>query len=512
MKRLFNNTLFTSIDYLILIVLNLLATPILITHFGIDGYGAFVFLSIFSIYGALSFFDLGMEGSLMNFVARFEAEGDKRKLQDTLSASLVYYSLLGLILGIAIYIFGDFIAARLADNGSALNHTHVKTSLSIISINIFLQFLTVPFAAVLQGLRRFMITKSINSIMNILRYLLIIIIAIYYHRIDYAFMIITGLTVLRLIILLSIFFIRLPHFHGMQISFNYALLRTLFNYSSILFINRLIGLISNQIDKVLIWLYLVVANLTIYDVVSRPANLLRLVLSILNSAIIPEVARLHQLNDLVAIRKMYINLIRYAYLIILPILALLGVYINDLLRLWVGGEFVPHSYLAIILLAVYAVLPIPSISSTVVVGLEKVKQTIWIAIVATVINIILSLTLLHHLGLAGLLIATLVADIFCVLPYLSAMKRFLGFSIRQFAASLLPIAIISLLFLACHTIQRLIFSDQTIIIILLAVVLFAGNCLVNYRYLLSDEEKLFLRERIKAGLNKITNGTVNKLQ
>ncbi|MCK5126024.1 MAG: oligosaccharide flippase family protein [candidate division Zixibacteria bacterium] len=510
MKRLFNNSLFTSIDYFILIVLNLLATPILIAHFGIEGYGAFVFLSIFSIYGALSFFDLGMEGSLMNFVARFEVDGDKRKLQDTLSASLAYYSLLGLILGIALYIFGDFITIRLVDSGSALNYNHVKTSLSIISINVFLQFLTVPFAAILQGLRRFIITKSINSIMNIMRYLLIIIIAVYYHRIDYAFLIITILTVLRLIILLSIFVVRLPQFRRMRVRFNFSLLRTLFNYSSILFINRIIGLISNQIDKVLIWLYLVVTNMAIYDVVSRPANLLRLVLSILNSAVVPEVARLHHLNDLAAIRKMYINLIRYAYLIILPVLALLGVYINDFLRLWVGNEFVPHSHLAIILLAVYAILPIPSVSSTVVVGLEKVKQTIWIAIVATVINIILSLTLLQYLGLAGLLIATLVADLFCVLPYLFAMKRFLDFSIKQLATSLLPIAIISVLFLAAHTVQRLIFSDYAVILFLFAAVLFCGNCLVNYRYLLQDKEKLFLRERIKAAANKIGKGASTK--
>lgn len=510
MRKLFNNTLFTSIDYFVLIVLNLLATPILISNFGIDGYGAFVFLSIFSIYGALSFFDLGMEGSLMNYVARFETEGDRQKLQDTLSSSLFYYSLLGLVLGISIYALGDFISARMVDNGNALNPVHIKRSLGIISINIFLQFLTIPFAAILQGLRRFIITKSINSIMNVLRYLLIIIIAINYHRIDYAFLIITILTVLRMIILVSIFVVRLPQFRHMRVRLNFSLLKILFNYSSILFTNRIIGLVSNQIDKVLIWLYLIISNMTIYDVVSRPANLLRLVLSILNSAVVPEVARLHHLNDIAAIRKMYINLIRYAYLIILPVLAILGVYINDLLRLWVGEEFVAHSYLAIILLAVYAILPIPSVSSTVVVGLEKVKQTIWIAIVATIINIILSLTLLHYLGLAGLLIATLVADIFCVVPYLTAMKKFLGFSIKQLAASLLPVAIISLIFLSCHTIQRFIFDEQEIYIFLFASILFAGNCLVNYRYLLTDEEKLFLRERIKAALNKLSNGTVEK--
>ena len=495
MKRLFKNTVFTSLDYFILIVLNLLATPLLIKNFGIDGYGAFVFLSIFSIYGALSFFDLGMEGSLMNFVARFEASEDNHKLQDTLSASLVYYACIGLVLGISIYYGGDFIARRLLRDNSALDPHSVSLSISIISFNIFLQFVAMPFAAVLQGMRRFVITKSVNSAMTILRYLLIIIAAIYFHKIEYAFGIITCLTIGMLGTYLFIFATRLPQFKNMRVRFDFQLLKTLFNYSSVLFINRIIGLICNQIDKVLIWLYMIVANMTIYDVVSRPANLLRLVMSVLNSAIVPEVARKHQLNDIPAIRILFINMVRYAYLLLLPVLAILGVYIKDLLRLWVGSEFVSHSYLALILLAVYIVLPIPSIASTMVVGLEKVRQTIWIAIVSTIINIVLSVSLLHVMGLAGLLVATLCAELFGLVPYLLAMRKFLDFEIYQIIKPLLPIAMVNIVFLIFHVLQRWMFSGHAIIFTVFAVLIVLANYLANYRYLLGDSEKAFLRDR-----------------
>jgi O-antigen/teichoic acid export membrane protein len=328
MKRLFNNTAFTTIDYFVLIVLNLLATPILIKNFGVEGYGAFVFLSIFSIYGALTFFDLGMEGALMNYVARFDADTNHKKLQDTLSISLAYYTILGLLVGTLIYFSGGFITSRLVDDSPVLNRAAVATSLTVISVNIFLQFLTLPFAAILQGLRRFVITKSVNSGITILRYLLIIVAAIYFHRIELAFMIITGLTVINLVVFLYIFMFRMPQFRHMRIRFNFSLLRTLFNYSSILFVSRIIGLICNQVDKVLIWLYLAITSMTVYDVVARPANMLRLTITIINSAVIPEVARLHHLNDLTSIRKLYINLVRYAYLILLPILVLLYVYIG----------------------------------------------------------------------------------------------------------------------------------------------------------------------------------------
>lgn len=507
MKRLFKNTVFTSIDYFILIVLNILATPVLIKNFGVDGYGAFVFLSIFSIYGALSFFDLGMEGSLMNYVARFEANDDTEKLQNTLSAALVYYASIGFVLGIAIYFSGGFIADRLLHDNAGLGYTSVVTSVSIISFNIFLQFVTVPFAAVLQGMRRFVITKSINSGMTIFRYVLIMIAAIFFHKIEYAFAIITILTTIQLFVFLYYFTTRLPQFRKMKVRFDFALLKTLFNYSSVLFINRIIGLICNQIDKILIWLYLVVSNMTIYDVVARPANLLRLVLSVLNSAVVPEVARMHQLDDIPAIRILFINMIRYSYLLILPILAILGVYINDLLTLWVGNQFAAHSHLALILLAVYIILPIPSVASTFVVGLEKVKQTIWIAIVSTIINIILSVSLLQVMGLAGLLTATFCAELFGLVPYLLAMRKFLDFEIYRLVKPLLPIAMVNIFFLILHVLQRWLFSGHVVWFVIFGVIIVALNYLANYRYLLGNDEKTFLWARAAALKNRFTGSS-----
>ena len=79
MKRLFWTTFASSVDTIILIALSLVATPVFISHFGEVGYGVFIFLNIFSIYGALSFFDLGMEGALMTHVASFEEQGEQER-------------------------------------------------------------------------------------------------------------------------------------------------------------------------------------------------------------------------------------------------------------------------------------------------------------------------------------------------------------------------------------------------------------------------------------------------
>ncbi len=497
MKKLFNNTLASLVDYAILVALNLLATPLLIRYFGIDGYGAFVFLSIFSIYGALSFFDLGMEGSLMNYVPRMLLNGDRRKLQDTLVVSLGYYGLVGIVLGLVFYAFGGVIAGRLLHDSTILSRSSVMNAVAIIALMIFVQFLTVPFTAILQGMRRFVITKGISVVMNILRYALIIIVAIETGRIDYAFMIILGLTILRLLVLLTVFVFNAPQFRDIRLRFNFPLLKTLMSYTSLLFVYRLIGLIHNQIDKFLIWLYLVVSSMAIYDVVVRPANILRLVLTILNSAVIPEVAHLQETDDYPAIKGLYIRLVRFAYLILLPVLAAFYVFIDILLRLWVGERFAPYSYLSIIILSVYLLLPVGSVASTMVVGLERIRQTIWIPIIATVVNIVLSVALLHWLGLAGLLIGTLVADFSAAIPYFSFMKRTLSFGLLEIIKPLAAIFAVAAFAAAGYVGVRMLLTGMPYIQTAVAAGIFAANIVVNYRFLLTENERAYFADFIR---------------
>jgi O-antigen/teichoic acid export membrane protein len=496
MKRLFNNTLITSVDYAVLIALNLVATPLLIAHFGVAGYGAFVFLSIFSIYGMLLFLDLGMEGAVMTYTARFDADGDIRRLQNTLTVSTIYYAVIGAAVGIGLYFSAGLIISRFMQNSDALDSSILHAAITFISINIFLQFLTLPFTAVLQGMRRYMITKGLNAAMTAVRYTLIVAVAIITGRIDYAFLVLLGLTVLRLVILAGICFLHLPQFRGLKPNFDLTLLRTLLRYSSVLFVSRLIGLVHNHVDKILIWLYLAVSNMAIYDVVARPAILLRVVLSIVNSAVIPEVARLHRLGQLDSIRTLFINLVRYAYMILLPVLAFLFVFIDELLLLWVGDRFVPHAYLSIVFLIAYLVLPLPAVASTIVVGMEKVRQTIWIPFAGMIINVLLSVILLKNIGLVGLFLATVITHTCTFIPYSIVMKRYLRFSYLDLAFRQLPVFGVAAVSFAAYLAIDSVFAGKAALALMLSAAVFVLTILLSGKYLLGSAEKEFLAERL----------------
>jgi len=290
---------------------------------------------------------------------------------------------------------------------------------------------------------------------------------------------------------------KLPHFRPMRWRVHFGILRVLFSYSWILFVSRIIGIIFNQMDKFLIWLYLAVSQMAIYAVVVRPANLIRMLISILNSAIIPEVARLHHNKETARIRTLFINLVRYAYLIILPLLTVTYTYMDNLLSLWVGREFAPYSYMAVVMLSVYLLAPIPAMASTILTGLELIKKTIWISIVASIINIVLSLILLRSMGLVGLLVATLVAEIFIVFPYLAMMMRFLEMRAWEVLRPMLQIIAVAVPFAVLNAGVHATFGRHPIVWIPVVAILTLGHYAVNYEFLLSTEEKVGVFSKLK---------------
>lgn len=487
MKRLLTNTLFSSADSVILIALSLLVTPILIAQFGIAGYGVFVFLSIFSVFGALSFFDLGMEGALMTHVARFEADGAHDKIRDAMLIAVLYYGVIGLLLAFTLFGAAEWLITRF--DPSEINRSQGLNAVHLVAINILFQFLCMPFIAVLQGLRRFAFTKGISSVLNIVQYLLIMAVAIWTQRIDAAFLVIATLTALRLVAYV-LAYLQLPQY-GFRAALDRSLFRMLWDSSSSLFLNRLIGLVYNQTGKFLIWWKLPIANMAVYDVINRPASLIRVLTSMIYSAIIPEVARLKQLDDTGSIKDLYVRLVRYAYILVLPPAVAITIHASRLLEFWVGSDFSSKGPLVGGLMLTAIISPPGAIASTLVVGLDMVGRTIWISLIGTLIYFSASIVLISDAGLFGIILGAFAAQVVMGGLYFVVMNRLL--SIRS-SELLRPISSIALLAggIGCLHTTLAIAGVPAIWWLVIAGFLGFSHYLTQFAFLLDRQERNFM--------------------
>ena len=498
-QRMFSNSMMTAIETAVLMVMVLIATPTLIKSFGVASYGAFVFLNIFSIYGALYFFDLGMEASLTTYVARYDAASDGKKMQASLVVAVLYYGTLGALVGLVLLAGSDFISNRFIDVKDELNRDDVKNALTIISVNVFLQFLGLPFVAVLQGLRRYVVTKSVNSIATVIQYTIIIIVSHYHGSIDKAFLVIACVSFLRVSFYLGLFRFGFPQFRRMSFKVELSQLKVLVGYSSVLFVCRVLGLVNKNIHKLAIWLFMPVTNLATYDVVARPSTFVRMPEAVVGTSIIPEVARLNALGRKDEVASLYVRLIKYTYLMLVPLVIGLAVFMTDLLRLWVGDQFAEYAYLVRILLLAFVLAPVPSLAFSAVVGLEKIGDAIWISIAGTVLNGVLSLTLLHFIGLAGLLSATVAMHAFMFWPYLKKLEQYVGLVPGSVIKTAGRIWLWALPFVALYLLVLLLFHGHTLLMLGVAALVGLAHLLTEYKWLLTERERVFFMSKLRPG-------------
>src|SRR5207248_7959176 len=71
-------------------------TPFILHHLGNDAYGLWVL--IFSLTGYYGIFDFGIRSSLVRYVSKFQATGDREELAKLINTSFFTYTCIGAIL------------------------------------------------------------------------------------------------------------------------------------------------------------------------------------------------------------------------------------------------------------------------------------------------------------------------------------------------------------------------------------------------------------------------------
>jgi O-antigen/teichoic acid export membrane protein len=402
------NTLVSAVETVSLIIAAIITTPLILHALGDARYGLFVFISMFSITGVLSFLDFGMEGALMTAIAKAAAVNDQPKLSGMRRAGIWYYTSIGIVIGAAITIFLKAVAGWMQVDVSSLGSASLWGMSLAAGMNVALQFMAVPYVAHAQGLQRFVGIKLVNVALNIFQYGVITVIAIGSQRIDLIIITIATISALRVAI-----FGYLSH-RMLRVSTPVAplgtYLRDLSQSSSWLLGNRVVGLVYNNTHKGLISAGLPIANLGVFDVISRPASFFRVLLSMLYSAVIPKSASLTSRSERDGLSRLFVQITSVASVVLLPVGCWLIGQSRNILSLWIGPEYAIYSLALQLLICAGILNVVTSIVSTMAVGMEIVPKTIKIAVSVTLANLIASIVCIPIFGVTGASIALCIAE------------------------------------------------------------------------------------------------------
>ena len=495
-NRLVKNTVINIANTGLGFVIAYAMTPIILHRLGVEQYGLWSFLSIFTVSGYFSLLDFGFQGATIKYVAEYHAKQDHERLQDTITATIIFFAVVGLLGGALVWVF-DFTLLPHVFHLPSEQLPTIQGLVAMLAASFLVQFPTIGFSAVLEGLQRYDILRSISIVVTIVMNVAIVAWMKSDHGVAFLVMTIIASGVLMAVSYAIAIRLLLPGMTLRRSALRFSAWRQLFTLSSKLFLSKIVGLIFNNTDKILIAVLLTVSVQTDYDIVNKLHIILLSILSIMNQAVLPAASAAEAAGDTTGLRRLLLLGTKYSVAMVIPMWLFLVVLPGQAITMWVGPSFTPLAPVVVLYVSHIVITMLVGVSSTMLVGVDKVGQVLKISLWAAVVNLVISGGTAHWLGIRGLILGTVVAYIISSLLYVRATNRMFGITTRDFLTAIfrpiaLPVIIVVPLLLGVkHFLPTLSF----LIGLLVVMGLYAVFGLVFLRTGISPTEKAWLRAR-----------------
>lgn len=420
------------------VVVGFFLSPFIVHHLGDAAFG--VWLLIFSVTGYYGLFDLGIRSSIIRYVSKYTATDDREKLTRFLNTAFFSYASIGVVSMLLTTVLSSSIE-HFFKIPAAL-HPQARLLLLMVGASVSLGFPLGVFGGMLEGLQRFYILNWTNIGANLGRAALIV----YYLRHGYGLITVALITVtmpvlssiLRGIIVFRICPVSIGLKHVDRESFHHMA-----NYGSTTFIVMIAARLRFRTDELVLGTMMSTVAVTWFNFGARIVDYAQESVTSLSQIFVPMASQSEATGDLSRVRKIYLAGNRACAFLILPICALLIILGKHIIRVWVGARYIPHSYPVLVVMIIPFTLLLSQAASTrVLFGLGKHKTVAAITFIEGIANLILSIALVHPLGIVGDALGTAIPLSFTCIVFLPRhMKKQIGVPVGVFLreAYVLPI-------------------------------------------------------------------------
>lgn len=400
------NTTYNAVSSLAALVVGFVLAPLLLRHLGVDRFGFWSL--IWAITGSLALADLRIASALTRFAADAWARGDAERLSRLASAGLAFYLALGLLEvagALALLILParapfEFPAAVAAEGSLVL-----ALAVAVFALNSAGSV----FVGVLQGLQRFDLTSLVAAAGACLRAAGVLAVLGLGGGLRELVLVEGAIALLQG--LASYFQARrvLPGLRLVPSRIAGPVFKELGAFGLKLQVAHLAFLANFHGDKLLLSFFLGLPAVAFYDLGSKVAYLMRGFPLLLVSAVGPAASALDAAGNRAGLWALYLRGTAYLVAAGTPLLVFTVVGAGPILRVWLGTEL-PEARQAIQILAVgyYANL-VSGMAYTVAVGIGKPELEMRRSLLVTVLNLLLSASLIPLVGFAGAPLGTTVA-------------------------------------------------------------------------------------------------------
>jgi len=403
-------------------------SPFILHHLGDDAFGLWVL--IFSLTGYYGIFDFGIRSSLIRYVSKFQATGDKEQLAQLINTSLFSYSCLGGILMVPT-VLGSFYVDRVFHIPPAFLRD-ARILFFMVGSSLALGFPLGISGGILEGLQRFYLLNWTNMVSLVVRATLIVLAL----RHGYGLLTVALITVSLPLITSAIRAVMAQRILAIPYGWKYVdsnSLRQVANYGSITFMIIVAARLRFKTDAVIIGSFLSAAAITHFSIGARLVDYSGEVVSSLAQIFTPMSSQFHATGDYDRLRKIFIAGNRACAFIMFPICVSLIVMGKSVIEAWMGPRYVSSYIIVLILLIPSTLYNAQTTSNRILFGMSEHRSLAVIVLIEGVANVILSIALVRPLGIVGDAIGTAIPLLCTAIFFLPRhMCRHLEVPLRKF--------------------------------------------------------------------------------
>lgn len=335
LRRFLHNTAISAVAYGVAGVLGLLAVGVIARSYGLTVLGLIVLVRAFLPTGFLALVDLGVTEITTLAVARGRV-GDWAVASGKVSLLTVVAGATGIVSGIALWIA----AAPLATIFKvAPDQTEVFVSiLRVTALMLPIAFLGLVAEGALKGFEEYGWLRLTEVGGNAL-YVVSVYVAVWrgaaFEWVAYSYL---AMTVAKYLVLAVVVYLMA---RGTPLRFgrwSAESRRDVFHRCWLMFNNRIAGILQMTLIPLAIGALYGPAEVGTYDLITRLPRFLKAVMAPLHSAILPISTHIEEATDTRRLQMLGRNGLVLPAAIVIPALVVVGLFSDDILKMWVGAQ------------------------------------------------------------------------------------------------------------------------------------------------------------------------------
>jgi O-antigen/teichoic acid export membrane protein len=411
------------------VMVGIFLAPFILHHLGDAAFGIWVL--IFSVTGYYGLFDLGIRSSIIRYVSKYTATGERDKLTRFVNTSLFTYTCIGVVSMALTTLLSSYVESMFHIPSGM--HTQARLLLLMVGTAVSVGFPLGVFGGMLEGLQRFYLLYWTSIASTLARAALIV----YFLNRGYGLLtvalITAGLPIISSIARAMIVFRVCPVPLGPKYVDRDSF-RHMASYGGSTFLILVAGRLRFRTDELVLGAMMSTVAVTYFNIGARIVDYAQEFVSSLAQVFVPMSSQSEATGNLDRVRKIYIAGNRVCAFLTFPITAILIVLGKHIIRIWVGARYIPHSYpVLVIMMAGFAFMLMQAVSTRVLFGLGKHQTLAWITVIEGVANVILSIALVPSLGIVGDALGTAIPLSFTYLVFMPRhLNKKIGVSVGRF--------------------------------------------------------------------------------